>query len=127
MNININDNYYSFQALKPVKVNDKLIRGGATISPRKIKKMKKEGVTQIIDLRNSALFERPIEKLLCRIFGIKYINYKFSHRAKNIPGGDFFEKINQAIINNQGTTYLHCEYGKHNDRDFLSIYKGKNL
>ena len=85
--------------------------------------MKKEGITQIIDLRNSAHFESPLEKLFCKMFGIKYVNYKFSHRQTDIPQGDFFAKINDTILTNNGTTYMHCQYGKHRTGLAVAIYE----
>lgn len=123
MDTNIRNHYYSFQALRTVKVDDRLIRGNAISTYWEIKKIKQAGVTQIIDLRNTSFICRPIEKLLCKIFGIKYINHRFSHRATTIPNRDYFKKINQDIINNKGKTYIHCEYGKHRTGIVIAIYE----
>lgn len=123
MDTNIRNNYYSFQALRTVKVDDKLIRGNAIRTYCEIKKIKQAGITQIIDLRNTSLIWRKIEKILCKIVGIKYINHRFSRRATTIPNRDYFEKLIQDIINNEGTTYIHCEYGKHRTGIAVAIYE----
>ena len=95
----------------PIKVDRKLIRGSCVTSPLKLLSLKKEGVTQIIDLRNSS-FKKPLEKLWCKIFNIKYVDFKYPHRLNNLPQRDFFEKVNNTILENNGTTYIHCEKGK---------------
>ena len=108
---------------KVVKVDNKLLRGSSVTSPLKVRKMKKEGITQIIDLRNSAHFESPLEKMFCKLFGIKYVNFKFSHRLNDMPNQDFFEKINESILSNEGKTYMHCQYGHHRTGLAVAIYE----
>lgn len=126
MNTSLSCNQPSFNGIEKflqTKVDDKLLRGSCVTSPLKVRKMKKEGITQIIDLRNSAHFESPLEKLFCKIFGIKYVNYRFSHRLNDIPDQDFFKKVNESILSNEGKTYMHCEYGRHRTGLAVAIYE----
>jgi len=114
---------YFSKDIKPFIVDEKLVRGASILSPFKIKKAKEKGVTQIIDLRNSAKISGCVEKLLCNMFGIKYQNYKFPHRQKHLPSKDFFEEINKTIVNNEGKTYVHCQYGHHRTGLAVAIYE----
>ncbi len=104
-------------------VDEKLIRGKALISPYRIYKIKKQNITQIIDLRNTSTIKRPIEKFFCKIFGIKYVNCKYPHRLKYVPDMDFFNGINELIRKNKGKTYIHCEYGKRRTGISVAIYE----
>lgn len=115
--------YKGFGRIKYSSVDTKLIRGEAVISPIKIKKLKQEGITQIIDLRNSAQTKSFIEKMVCNIIGIKYTNFRFSHRINELPKDDFFEKINNSITSNDGKSYIHCQYGHHRTGLAVAIYE----
>jgi len=106
----------------PLKVDERLIRGAAVTNPFKLLKLKKQGVTQIIDLRNTS-FERPFEKFFCRLFGIKYMNHRYSYRLNSVPEHDFFENVNNDILNNKGLTYMHCQYGKHRTGICTAVYE----
>src|SRR5574344_1265488 len=80
-----------------IKVDDKLSRGKAVTNPFKLRKMKKNGITQIIDLRNSSFVERPIERIFCKLLGIKYLKYKYHNNYKqkeNIYSLPIWEKTN---------------------------------
>lgn len=110
-----------------IKVDDKLSRGKAVTNPFKLRKMKKNGITQIIDLRNSSFVERPIERIFCKLLGIKYLNYKYKHRLNTLPEGDFFEKINDTITANKGKTYIHCQYGKRRTGICVAVYEKEVL
>ena len=120
---NSSTNFNGIERFRPTKVDNKLMRGASVLSPFKMRTIKNNGVTQIIDLRNSAYIERPLEKLMCRLFGIKYVNYKFSHRKTDIPNKEFFERINNAITGNQGKTYVHCQYGRHRTGLAVAVYE----
>lgn len=120
---NNNPTFYGIEKFSATKVDNKLLRGSCITSPLKIRKMKDKGITQIIDLRNSAHFESQLEKFFCKMFGIKYVNLKFSHRQNNIPNHDFFEKINENILSNKGKTYIHCQYGHHRTGLAVAIYE----
>jgi len=123
MKTNLASNYsFTSHSKIPVKVDERLLRGCAVTNPYKIYKLKKQGVTQIIDLRNTS-FERPFERFFCRLFGIKYSNHKYSHRLVTIPEHDFFQKINDEIIKNKGQTYIHCQYGKRRTSICTAVYE----
>lgn len=107
-------------------VDDKLIRGRAVTSPLRLYTMKKNNINQIIDLRNTHSIKKTIEKLTCKMLGIKYINLKYSHRSKRLPNQEFFEKINETILNNNGKTYIHCRYGKRRTGVSVAIYELKH-
>lgn len=111
------------KCLNPVEVDEKLLRGRALMSLSDIRKVKKQGVTQVIDLRNSATFGSGIEKLLCNMFGIRYVHCRFSHRSKTIPDADFFEHINNMILVNEGTSYVNCQYGRHRTGLVVAAYE----
>ena len=85
-----------------------------------------KGVTQVIDLRNTSFFARPIEKLLCKILGIKYINHRYAHSSTALPSADFFESVNKSIIENNGKTYIHCMKGKRRTGMCVAVYEKKN-
>ncbi len=124
MNINT-DTKINFTALPKfqIPVDNKLIRGRAVTCPYRLYKMKNEGITQIIDLRNSAYLECPIEKFFCKLLGIKYNNCKYPHRLNKIPNSEFFTNINKLILNNSGKTYIHCQYGKRRTGISVAIYE----
>jgi len=125
MQINYNNQTFTGLAKFQKQVDEKLIRGKAVSCPWRLYKMKQDGITQIIDLRNSSLIERPIEKFFCKLFGIKYINYKYPHRLNNIPEKSFFDKVNNSINSNNGKTYIHCQYGKRRTGMCVAIYEKK--
>ena len=118
--------FNGIERFKPTVVDNKLMRGCSVTSPLKIRQMKKEGITQVIDLRNSAHIESPLEKMFCKMFGIKYVNHRFSHRQNNIPNDKFFKEINESILSNEGKTYMHCQYGHHRTGLAVAIYEKLN-
>ena len=91
-----------------IVVDNRLIRGKAVTSPLRLYKMKKEGINQVIDLRNTSYVAKPLEKVFCKMLGIKYQNYKYPHRLDELPSPDFFLTVNNSIIKNDGKTYIHC-------------------
>ncbi|MBR6099271.1 tyrosine-protein phosphatase [bacterium] len=113
------------------RVSPELVRGRAVCCPYRLYKMKKAGITQIIDLRNSARVTNRIEKFFCKLFGIKYHNFKYPHRLNGIPNHDFFESINKTIAENDGQTYIHCTHGKKRTGvcvalfEFLRLHKSR--
>lgn len=106
-----------------IPVDEKLIRGRAVTCPYRLYKMKQEGITQIIDLRNSARLESPLEKFFCKLLGIKYNNCRYPHRLNKLPKKIFFTNINNLINNNSGKTYIHCQYGKRRTGISVAIYE----
>lgn len=125
MQISNSNNYTNFTSLPKfqIKIDDKLVRGRAVTCPYNLYKMKKEGITQVIDLRNSSFVRRPLERLFCKILGLKYFNFKYPHRLNKLPEESFFEKINKTILNNDGKTYIHCQYGKRRTGISVAIYE----
>ena len=109
-----------------LKVDEKLIRGRSVNCPWRLHKMKKEGITQIIDLRNTSTIERPIERFFCNLLGLKYINVRYPNRLNTVPAIEFFEKINNLIRSNNGKSYIHCEYGKRRTGICVALYKKMN-
>jgi len=107
-------------------VDDKLYRGRAISCPYRLYSLKKNGINQVIDLRNSFSFTKYMEKFFCKILGIKYINCKYKHRLKKIPNEEFFLNIKNLILMNKSKTYLHCQKGKRRT-GFLAAYYEKNV
>ena len=104
-------------------VDNRLIRGRAITSPIRLYKMKKAGINQIIDLRNTSYIKSPIEKIFCKLLGIKYKNCKYSHRLNKLPEPYFFYNINNSIIKNNGKTYIHCQKGKRRTGICVALYE----
>lgn len=104
-------------------VDNRLVRGRAVTSPVRLYKMKKAGITQIIDLRNTSYIQSPIEKVFCKLFGIKYKNCKYPHRLDKLPTPDFFYDVNNSIIKNNGKTYIHCQKGKRRTGICVALYE----
>ena len=109
------------------RVCQNLVRGRAVSCPYCLYKMKKAGINQIIDLRNSARVTNRIEKFFCKLFGIKYLNYKYPHRLNSIPDNDFFEKVNKTIMQNDGQTYIHCTHGKKRTGVCVAVFEHLQL
>ena len=79
------------------KVSDKLVRGKALCNPLLIYKLKRQGINQIIDLRNINydIISSLLERLFCKILGIKYINFEYSfYFNNNFPTDTFFKTLN---------------------------------
>lgn len=138
MSLKINNFYtdikYLFELKKkhtpffPRKIDDKLIRGRSVSSPIHLYSLKKQGVTQIIDLRNkstelSEILPQYIERFLCKIFNIHYINFRYNHKIDGLPNTNFFQQINEKITNNNGRTYIHCRHGKRRTGVCVAIYE----
>jgi len=107
---------------KQIPVCHKLIRGEAVLNPYTLYKMKHAGVNQIIDLRNSAYLKSFLERVFCNILGLQYQNCKYPHRLNELPAHEFFENINN-LINNNGKSYIHCQYGKRRTGIAVAIYE----
>ena len=112
----------------PIRVDKKLLRGDAIRSIANIKQLKKSGVTQIIDLRypledRGDIISKFFEKILCKIFRVKYYNFKYSHKSENMPDMKFFNKINEVILNSNGQTFIHCRHGKRRTGICVAVYE----
>ncbi len=106
-----------------LNVDNRLMRGRAVFNPITIWELKKNGINQVIDLRNSAFVQSSIEHLFCRLFKINYKNYKYPHRMQELPNEDFFQRINNDIISNKGKTYIHCQHDKRRTGISVAIYE----
>ena len=104
-------------------VDKRLVRGRAVTCPFRLYKMQQAGITQVIDLRGSSYVKRPIEKFFCKMFGIKYNNLKYPLDSNVVPEHTFFEKVNNAIVNNNGKTYIHCGSGKKRTSVCVAVYE----
>ncbi len=104
-------------------VDERLVRGPRVTCPWRLYEMKREGVNQIIDLRNCSYVKRPMEKFFCQLLGIKYVNYRYSHKNMTLPGDDFFKRVNDTILENDGKTYIHCMKGKRRTGLCVAMYE----
>lgn len=104
-------------------VDKKLIRGAQVVSPIKLYKMKKIGVTQVVDLRNEGGVKKFLEKLFCKILGLKYFNYPSSFRDGTAFDKEYYNVVNKSISENDGITYLHCKNGKHRTGLCVAAYE----
>ena len=107
-------------------VDSRLLRGRVVSCPYRLYSMKKNGICQIIDLRNTPSFTKYMEKFFCKILGIKYLNCRYPHRLNVLPEESFFNKVNNAIINNDSKTYIHCQRGKRRTGVTVAYYE-KNI
>ncbi len=127
MNVSRPENYslQNFCALPKWQsiVDDRLVRGPRVSCPWRLYEMKQEGINQIIDLRNCSYFKRPMEKFFCKLLGIKYVNYRYSHKDVNLPSHDFFVRVNNTILENDGKTYIHCMKGKRRTGMCVAFYE----
>ncbi len=108
-------------------VDGRLYTGKPIESVSKCYKMKKAGVTQVIDLRDADAVSRAVEQILCRMFGIKYRNIKVKTDTNDIPPAELFKKVNAIIVQNIGDTYLHCKFGRHRTGMCVAAYEQEVL
>ena len=109
-------------------VDNNLIRGGYVVSPVTMYRMKKLGITKVIDLRNTQSVVRRIEQFLCSVFKLKYINKPYAfEKMKKLPDEQDFLCVNKEITENNGKTYLHCVHGKHRTGIFVAMYEREIL
>ena len=129
MKMNLSDKtQFCAKSFTPIRVSSKLIRGQSVSNPITIYNMKKQGVNQIIDLRNLSTEKTQIipiffERLFCKIFKIKYINTKYSHKLEGMPSNSFFNNINNLILNNSEQTYIHCRHGKRRTGVCVAVFE----
>lgn len=106
--------------------DDKLLYGHAIYNPYRLYALKKNNVTQIVDLRNTGSLSKILEKTFCRLMGIKYVNCRYPHRLNTLPEEKFFQNVNDIILSNDKLTYLHCLYGKRRTSITMAYYLKKN-
>lgn len=124
-------NIFSYTNRPKYNVDNKLIRGSCEANPFELYKLKKSGVSQIIDLRcsNVEKFQIPsiiLEKFICKLLNIEYTNLKYNHKLTKIPDIDFFEHINCLIKDNKQKTYIHCRHGKRRTGICVAVYEKFN-
>ncbi len=107
-------------------IDEKLLYGHAMYNPYRLYSLKKNNVTQIIDLRNTGSLSKMLEKTFCKLMGIKYVNCRYPHRLSNLPEENFFQNVNDAILSNDKLTYMHCLYGKRRTGITVAYYELKN-
>ena len=109
------------------KVDKRLYTGKPLLSPFVAGQIKQMGVTQVIDLRSHEFWKRLYERTLCRLLGIKYVNFKVPKNADEIPSAETFNKINNLITSNPGVSYLHCKFGQHRTGMCVAAYEKEVL
>lgn len=109
------------------KVDNNLYCGNAVFSPIKAYRIKKKGITQIIDLRHEDKFLVNLcyilEKFYCKILKIDYIKKNFyQNNLYELPNADYFDGLTNQI-NKSSKTYLHCHYGSHRTGFAVAMYQ----
>ncbi len=118
---------YSFGSIPPKfkKVDDYLIRGSSP-TVVDIFKLKKEGVNQIYDFRHKCFRGMKfIEKLACKIAGIKYCRQPYSFLQGTLPTLEEYETIAKSVKENGekgGITLFHCNSGYHRTALMTAFY-----
>lgn len=95
------------------RVTPKLFQGSRP-SFNTLRRLKKDGVTVVIDVGYSRLRDMPVkvrERLYCLLLGLKY-RKRTSCIIKSLPSKDYFEKISKEVEHNRGATFIHCRSGK---------------
>ena len=121
-------NNMNFKALpkKYSKIDEYLIRGPHP-SVRNLIKLKKEGVNQIYDFRHYSNFgTKFVEKIACKVLGIKYKREAYSNLYGEYPSLDTFERISKDVKQNGergGKTLFHCNSGRHRTSHMTAFYK----
>ena len=104
-------------------VDNKLYRGRSISCPYRLYTLKQNGITQIVDLRNNFSVRKVMEKMFCKILGIKYINQRYPHRLNNLPSKDFLKETCDIISKNEQNTYLQCLKGKRRTGIVTAFYE----
>ena len=107
-------------------IDKKLMRGAPVASPIKLLRMKKDGVNQIIDLRQSNPINKFVEKAFCKLLGIKYSNQPSSFRSGSGMTRDYFEKVNllrKYIPDIAITTDIMVGFPTETEEDFLDTIR----
>lgn len=124
-----------FKALPSGYINvDKYLIRGPHPSIKDLMQLKSEGVNQIFDFRHLSNFGcKFIEKLSCRLLGIKYTRLPYSNLYGEYPDLDVFQTIAANVKQNGengGKTLFHCNSGRHRTSHFAAFYaltKGEPL
>lgn len=96
---------------------DKYLIRGPRPTVREVFQLKKQGVTQIYDFRHKSFRGMKfMERIACKLTGIKYIRKPFSFLQGNTPKLQDYEEIAKSVKQNGkrgGKTFFHCNSGKH--------------
>ena len=107
------------------KVDKYLIRGPRP-SVKDIFQLKKQGVTQIYDFRHYSSFGMKfIERVACKLAGVKYIRKPFSFLSDKAPQLNDFEEVAKSVKENGekgGKTFFHCNSGRHRTSQMATFY-----
>ena len=98
-------------------VDDKLIRGSRP-NVSDIKRLKQDGVTQIICLTEKNLKE----KLACKYYGITFKKLDSDFYQGKYLNYDDYQKMTKQILDNKGKTYIHCKKGLHRTSECVVAY-----
>ena len=109
------------------KVDSKLYSGSAVFFPVKALRLKRKGITQVIDLRHEDSMVvrclKKLEKCYCNLMNIDYVNKSFyKNNVEQLPNEDFFVDLIKQIDKGQ-KTYIHCHYGKHRTGFSVAMYQ----
>ena len=105
----------TFGALPPKTryISKRLIIGARQGLSGLQKLQNEESVSQIIDLRSSNDLKKLNEKICCKVLGLNYKNYPIELMNRKPLNTKIFESILEAIQNNNGKTFVHCNSGRH--------------
>lgn len=115
----INNNSISFKAIpqKVRQINPKLFASGR-LTFEELKEFKKEGLTQVIDLRSAnSLYQRTKELIFCTLLNIKRKSIPVNF-VKKLPPKELFIKVKDIVDKNPNKTLIHCNSGKHRTNIF---------
>ena len=105
---------------------DKYLIRGPRPTVREVFQLKKQGVTQIYDFRHKSFRGMKfMERIACKLAGIKYIRKPFSFLQGNTPKLLDYEEIAKSVKQNGksgGKTFFHCNSGKHRTSHMATFY-----
>lgn len=105
---------------------DKYLIRGPRPTVREVFQLKKQGVTQIYDFRHKSFRGMKfMERIACKLAGIKYIRKPFSFLQGNTPKLQDYEEIAKSVKQNGkrgGKTFFHCNSGKHRTSHMATFY-----
>ena len=113
---------------------DKYLIRGPRPTFREVFQLKKQGVTQIYDFRHKCFRGMKfLEKIACKLAGIKYTRKPFSFLNDECPTLKDFEEIASSVKKNGengGKTLFHCNSGRHRTSHMAAFYditRGESL
>lgn len=108
------------------KFVDKYLLRGPSPSMKDIFQLKKQGVTQVYDFRHKCFRGMKfLERIACKIAGIKYIRKPFSFLNDECPTLNDFEEVAKSVKQNGengGKTLFHCNSGRHRTSHMATFY-----